>query len=102
MLYFCYDTCTQVTLRMYGKGPKQRTPKVVLSKPSARFMFMRESTNTFGLTANDFPEISAIEIEVSVCHAASHGCVDAAVCECQPFSLPVAERVMTETCQRLS
>lgn len=43
---------------------KQKTPKIVLKKPSARFMFLRDSTNTFSITAANFEQVTSIDIEV--------------------------------------
>ena len=55
---------SQVTLRMYGLSPKEKTTKLPLRKPASRFMFMRDSTHTFSITAPNFKEISSIEMEV--------------------------------------
>ncbi|XP_067939796.1 lipoxygenase homology domain-containing protein 1-like [Watersipora subatra] len=56
-------TDAQVTLTMYSVSPKRKTPKMVLKKPSAKFTFMRDSTNTFSVTAENLSEISSIVIE---------------------------------------
>lgn len=49
---------------MYGLSPKQKTPRIVLKKPGPKFIFMRDSTNTFSVTAQNFPEITSIDMEV--------------------------------------
>ena len=51
---------------MYGLSPKEKTAQLPLRKPASRFMFMRDSTHTFSITAPNFKEISSIEIEVSI------------------------------------
>ncbi|KAF6021928.1 hypothetical protein EB796_019775 [Bugula neritina] len=56
-------TDATVTLRMYGLSPKQKTPRIVLKKPGPKFIFMRDSTNTFSVTAQNFPEITSIDME---------------------------------------
>ena len=50
---------------MYGQTKKEWTPKMVLRKPGAKFMFMRDSSHTFSLTAVNISDIKAIDIEVS-------------------------------------
>lgn len=56
-------------LQIFGQSKRDRTAAFVLKKPG-KFIFMRDSKNTFSITAAHVENISSIRVEVS--HKGQH------------------------------